>query len=376
MRAAWVGTLPELGHPVRIEAAAAGPRPTLFECILPSSPHWTQPGADGGPEAAAGGLRPFYLALWNTFLLTMLVLPMLMALRNLRLGRGDRRGANRLATGVFALRLLWWVFAGHHVPRLGYELFLLGNALARSLFVAAMAWLLYVAIEPLARRLWPRILISWSRLLAGRLRDPLVGQHLLGGIVVTLFVVVPMRALYFLIPHWLGWPDPPLPAPYPMWAFFAPVTDPLLGSRMAVAAVASSFMGALWACLGMLAILIGLLSVVRKKWLALPLFVLFVAPNTPQAQWSDQSWLGMAIGLLMCLLFFWLIARRGLLGTITGLFVMWLLIIFPLTLDPASSYFGTSLFALAIVAGLAGWGAWVAIGPQRSHAERAAAAPG
>ncbi len=43
-------------------------------------------------------------------------------------------------------------------------------------------WLFYVALEPIVRRTWPGVLISWSRVLAGRLRDPLVGHHLLVGV--------------------------------------------------------------------------------------------------------------------------------------------------------------------------------------------------
>jgi hypothetical protein len=39
----------------------------------------------------------------------------------------------------------------------------------------------YLALEPYARRLWPRMLVAWSRLLQGRLTDPLVGRELLIG---------------------------------------------------------------------------------------------------------------------------------------------------------------------------------------------------
>jgi hypothetical protein len=38
---------------------------------------------------------------------------------------------------------------------------------------------MYMALEPVVRRRWPEVLVSWSRLLAGRLRDPLVGSHIL-----------------------------------------------------------------------------------------------------------------------------------------------------------------------------------------------------
>lgn len=43
-------------------------------------------------------------------------------------------------------------------------------------------WLYYLAIEPYVRRLWPESIVSWSRLLAGRFDDPLVGRDVLIGL--------------------------------------------------------------------------------------------------------------------------------------------------------------------------------------------------
>ena len=45
----------------------------------------------------------------------------------------------------------------------------------------SIAWLAYLGIEPWIRRHWPASLISWSRLLAGSFRDPLVGRDVLLG---------------------------------------------------------------------------------------------------------------------------------------------------------------------------------------------------
>jgi hypothetical protein len=45
---------------------------------------------------------------------------------------------------------------------------------------------MYLALEPFIRRHWPRSLISWTRLLSGRVYDPLVGTHILIGIAVAI----------------------------------------------------------------------------------------------------------------------------------------------------------------------------------------------
>ena len=42
-----------------------------------------------------------------------------------------------------------------------------------------MTFVVYLALEPYVRRTWPVILITWSRLVSGQLRDPLVGRDLL-----------------------------------------------------------------------------------------------------------------------------------------------------------------------------------------------------
>src|SRR4029453_18277285 len=55
----------------------------------------------------------------------------------------------------------------------GFGLFLV--AMGHSRFAAALVWAVYLAIEPYIRRHWPQAIISWSPLLAGRLRDPLLG---------------------------------------------------------------------------------------------------------------------------------------------------------------------------------------------------------
>ena len=79
-----------------------------------------------------------------------------------------------------------------------------------ALFAASLVWLLYIALEPHVRRRWPNSLISWTRLLTGHVRDPIVGRDLLLGIVAGIFWVLCDRAT-FLAPKWMGkTPSPPV----------------------------------------------------------------------------------------------------------------------------------------------------------------------
>ena len=79
-------------------------------------------------------------------------------------------------------------------------------------------WLVYLALEPFARRRWPQMLVSWTRALSGRWRDPLVARDLLIGALVGTTSGLIMGPLRVLLPLRLGIPGPP---PHP---FAAPVT--------------------------------------------------------------------------------------------------------------------------------------------------------
>ena len=103
-----------------------------------------------------------------------------MARRNLRLGRGDRRGAFRVSAFLFAVGSRGFC-SGASRPDLEGEFDMLLEAIGEG-SLAALVWLIYVALEPIVRRRWPDLLISWTRLLSGRFRDPLVGRDLLAGL--------------------------------------------------------------------------------------------------------------------------------------------------------------------------------------------------
>lgn len=164
-RTAW--TVSEGRDSIRLEAAAWRGRVVAFERRLP----WnvTPPSQD---------------ATFATFFWVLLPLvAATVAWRNLRMGRGDRRGANRLAGFVLVSSIVGAFLGSHHVPS-GEEAFVIFCALRNSLFMPLVLWLVYVAFEPYLRRYAPDTLIAWSRLLEGRWRDPLVGGHLLTGVAI------------------------------------------------------------------------------------------------------------------------------------------------------------------------------------------------
>lgn len=156
-RAAWKGSLPDSPDlPMRIEAAAWQGKPVFWRMIVPSLEN--HPVANP-PKSARQAITDLALLL---LALLIFIGGAFFARRNLRMGRGDRRGANRLACFLFALNGIVFFCTDHF------------GSLQQWFVLTLVCWLMYMALEPYVRRRWPDMLIGWSRLLAGDYRDPLV----------------------------------------------------------------------------------------------------------------------------------------------------------------------------------------------------------
>ena len=170
-RTAWTGVWPGSDRPLRVEAAAFGGKPVVFSLLGP----WAR--ADRTPEQSPPDPK---LLLLSVILLAVLVASVYLARENLRHGRGDRRGAVRLAIVVFCTQFALWMARMHFVWGIG----LLGYALVEICTASGFAlfsWAVYLAAEPFARRYWPQTLIGWTRVLSGRIRDDIVGRDVLIG---------------------------------------------------------------------------------------------------------------------------------------------------------------------------------------------------
>ena len=201
LRTAWEGAYPENPQiPIRIEAAAYHGKAVYFEIVHP----WEQPAGDIAFQ------RPTALKVFLAIIIALLSLAViaggLLTLRNIRLGRGDRRGAFRLAHFVFWVSVVGSVFGRniHHVPTV-FEFPIILTTIAWALLIAAFFWVVYMALEPFVRRRWPERIISWTRLLAGDFRDPMVGRDLLIGALFGIGLML-WASLRYQIPVWLGHP--------------------------------------------------------------------------------------------------------------------------------------------------------------------------
>jgi serine/threonine-protein kinase len=216
-----------------------------------------------------------------------------------------------------------------------------------------LTWVVYIALEPFVRRRWPGRIISWSRLLAGEFRDPLVGRDVLvGGVIGTGLTLVGI--LWWLAPAWFGRP-PVAPGGIP--------PDTLLGFREFV----HYFLGeALTICLvtglGSMFLLTLLLIVLRRDWLTacvawgLLTITLSLSGQNPTIDWPFA---GLMAGLVVFALM-----RLGLLAaTSMFLFFFWTSVM-PLTSDFSTFYAGSTALTLLTLAALAAYGYRTALAGQ------------
>jgi hypothetical protein len=97
-RAAWEGVYPDRPEvPIRVEAAAAAGRPVYFEILAP----WSRPRNEGRQLGGTSAER-VALLMRSVVAPTALIVAVILAVRNLRQGRGDRRGAMRLSIFILA----------------------------------------------------------------------------------------------------------------------------------------------------------------------------------------------------------------------------------------------------------------------------------
>jgi len=201
-RRAWTGTFPgDADAELRVEAASYVGRPVFFRLLGP----WEKPAESAADPQTKGERVGQVLA--SIFFVVVLLGGFLLARRNLRLGRSDHTGAFRIASIFVAVHTLGWAFWGTYLADTSAMVRNFIGTLAATMFEGAMVYVLYLALEPYVRKRWPETIISWTRALAGRFRDPLVGRDILLGCLLG----VAMQALSDA-PRWLRL-DPRRPEP-------------------------------------------------------------------------------------------------------------------------------------------------------------------
>jgi hypothetical protein len=347
-RAAWEGADP--ARPdlrVRIEAAAYRGRPIFFQTVWP----WTRAERSVPFQWTPGQEASHRLGV--TLVLACFFGSMWLARENVRQGRGDRRGALRLGALTFVVMVTRWAIDAHHVPDTLEEMILAINGLGLAAVVAGLVWLTYLALEPYVRRNWPETLVSWTRLLAGRLGDPAVGRDLLVGAAIGSLLSVVIFLLRTVLVSGLGLP-PPVP--------IADEMDVLLGTRYAVGAVLVILVIAVANGLGFALLRVGLRRVLRLEVLAAMALALLLSLQFALSS-DGPFWRMLALSVLLNGLPLYSVVRQGVLASVVAIFVMETLGVFPATTSLSHWSAPSMLFGLTVVAAIAVQGYRLAVRP-------------
>jgi hypothetical protein len=339
-RVAWTGVWPESGRPLRVEAAAFGGRPVAFMLTGP----WHKPGRM--PDTTSGSVTAYVIVLL-VVAVGILVGAGLLARRNVREGRGDRRGAARLAAYMSAVLMALWICDVHLVASLGLlAMFLI--AVCTAVFYGVLLWTIYLAVEPSVRRHWPQVLVSWTNVLSGRLADAVVGRDVLIGVALGIWFSLLIRGVALAL------------GAESSIAFPGDV-DLLSGVRSSAGVVLQELPYAIRNVLLYFFILFALRVLLRRQWAAVLAFVGFF--TVLQALGNDRPWLGGALGVLYFGTAAFVIVRYGgLLAFMVGAFVSSLLFDVVVTLDASAWYMGNTLLLIGIVVGLTLWSFYTAVG--------------
>ena len=347
-RAAWEAPHPAIaGAVLHVEAAAHRGQAVAFRVAGPGDPIVP---ATTSPTAQTRAWR----VAANVTATIVILATLLLARRNLRAGRGDRRGAWRLFCLAMTAMVAAWIVSAKHYASLQIENERLFEFVAHAVTNAGTTWILYIALEPWVRRYTPSILISWTRVFSGQILDSRVGRDLLIGVGVGIFVAL-VNVGFNLIPVLFnGVPGQPR----------ATNLQLLLGAPSALGfilrLIPNNLQNGLFFAVGF-----GVgRAVTGRVWggtlLAAGLLTFFIFGEAS----SDMPWIRLGfvflfVGPMVASLYY-----GGLLSLTVAFLVNQILNNAPLTLQPSMPYTPAALAAMLIVFGLAAIGFYGSRGGQ------------
>lgn len=348
-RRAWTGTYPDYpDEPIRVELATLHDHVVAFRIIeenWAAASSWATPPLS--PEGVVGRTMIVVADV------VVLVAGAWLAWRNLHERRGDSTGAAKVAGLVAGLLFLSMILERSHASDLSTEVGIIRDSLLFAVSRGLIAWIGYVALEPVVRRLWPRTLVGWSRAMAGKFQDPMMGRCVMIGISAGIACAI-ITAAENLAPGWVGQPPP------------VPIFDKLAGINALESAPAA--VGALlaitvqWIGRSMI-FLLGLalvgLCTPRRRFATIAYASIAVVAWTlsrhamPGAGPWWSTWIGstLIVGIAT-----YVMVWRGLLAAVIAGVTFHVLIAFPVPANSELWYWGTSftvLVGLALAVGMA-----------------------
>ncbi len=347
-RRAWEGPMP--GRPdirLRVEAASYRGRAAFFQIVGP----WSRRLRQDQPRQDGETVFRFGLFL---IVLALTIGTCVLARHNVRTGRGDRRGATRIAFALLGIMFAAWVLGARHSvePLTEYRHFL--EFAETQLLSAAILWLVYLALEPYVRRYSPDMLMSWSRLISGRFRDPRVGRDVLVGLGAGIVVAL-IRCALVLVPPLFGSAPPPPRGMY---------TDFLLTTRHVISALLQMPPNALFNAMFITLAFALVRMLVKSTWVAAVIAGVVLAFVVVSEAGTEQLALNVMFAAAVSAVYMLVLVYFGMFAQMLAFLTNFILGQSGLTADLSKLYASTSIWMLVLVAGIAAFGYYASRGGE------------
>ncbi|MEZ5346464.1 MAG: serine/threonine-protein kinase [Pyrinomonadaceae bacterium] len=348
----WEGAMADFPDiPLRINGSSLYGKPIEFNV----TPPWHEPAGDI-QQKITQTVIPTGFIFYFVILILVLFASILLVRYNLKKGSGDLKGAVKLAVFIFAAVLLFKILTADWRP--DFE-----NLLNRSfaLFAASLStpltvFVVYLAVEPLIRKRWTEVLVSWNRLLRGEFRNPMIGRDILVGF----FLSVCTAILCFCSAYgrFLMNPDS-IVEPFRIRnSLYLNGITSSVGSLLEIIPVVVT--GAFVT----LFVLLIFSLLLKKRWMAISAtFAFFVLTALPDAI-SQNDWLFLVYAVFGGVFGLFAVLRFGFMALIAFIFMNVLNSVTTNTYDPSSFYFPTTIMLFALVFGIAFYAFFISIGGQ------------
>jgi serine/threonine-protein kinase len=232
----------------------------------------------------------------------------------------------------------------HFYAAFGIVGYVLVNVATAASF-AILVWAVYLALEPFVRRYWPRTLISWTRILGGRIRDGAVGRDILIGAAVSCLWRI-MSDVYGLLSGSHEMPD-------------LPSEDLIISARGVLREVLENPPHAVRDTMAFFFLIFLLRILLRKEWLAAVAFTLLF---TLLAAGSGSPPAEIVFTAVVYGSFSFVTVRFGLLALASLVLVDGTLGDIPATFDTSAWFYPYFVSAILAVSALIVWAFWQSVG--------------
>ncbi|GAC1634528.1 MAG: hypothetical protein NVS9B14_10710 [Candidatus Acidiferrum sp.] len=342
-RAAWEGIWPGTDRTLRVEAANFHGKPVFFSLLGP----WSKPANVVTAPQTAGQVAAKIVGVVAP--LSVFLVGIWLAWRNYAMARGDVSGAWRVAAGAFLVQLLVFLFRAHLVLGLD-SMGSLALAVSAGLLVCGLLFVIYLALEPYVRRNWPQTIVSWTRFLDGRLRDPIVGRDVLTGAVLGIF-----WCLVFLFGYHFRLKSGAMP--------LLGNTSYMVGARVTAGLWLSTSVTTILGVMNFFFLLVLLRILLRNRYLAAAAFVVIF--TLPKVAGSDHLWNDIIVWATIFGIAAYAVVRFGLIALSVACFVANVLLNVPVTKDFSRWYTPNAYFAVLLFVAIAAWAAYTSLGGKK-----------